>query len=173
MSLSTGDGGDILTLPYQRGRPIGHSQWYMGALFTWLARAADTGGAFALADVQARQGTEPPAHTHTHEDEAFVVLDGDVTWHVGGSGLHVTPGQFVYLPRGLEHGFRLDSPEAHLLIIVSPAGLEPTFDQFSQPAPVLAPPPPPSEPPPADFLERMFGAFSAAGVRFALPPPPP
>ncbi len=172
MSLSTDDdGGDVVTLPYRRGRSIGESQWYMGALFTWLARAADTGGAFALADVQARQGTEPPAHTHTHEDEAFVVLDGDVTWHVGGSVLHVTPGQFVYLPRGLEHGFRLNSPEAHFLVLISPAGLEATFDALSRPAPELVLPPTPAGPPPAEVLDRMVRLCAEAGVRFAQPAP--
>ncbi len=170
MSLSTDDGGDVVTLPYQRGRSIGESQWYMGALFTWLARAADTGGAFALADVQARQGTEPPAHTHTHEDEAFVVLDGAVTWHVGGSVLHGTPGQFVYLPRGIEHGFRLDSPEAHLLLLISPAGLGDV--RCAQPAGAGAnSPPPPAGPPPAEILDRMVRLCAEAGVRFAQPGP--
>jgi quercetin dioxygenase-like cupin family protein len=170
MSLFTSD-GDIVTLPYRRGRAIGESQWFMGALFTWLARAADTGGAFALADVQARQGTEPPAHTHTHEDEAYVLLDGDVTWHVGAAVHHVAPGQFVYLPRGLQHEFRINGPEAHFLVLVTPAGLEATFDALSRPAPTLTLPPPPDGPPPPEFLERMLRLCTEAGVRFAAPAP--
>jgi quercetin dioxygenase-like cupin family protein len=161
---------DVLTQPYRRSRSLGASQWYSGALFTWFARAADTGGLFSLVDVQARAGSEPIPHTHTHEDEAVVVVDGDVTYRSGAETMRVTSGEFVYLPRGLEHGFAINSAEAHLLILITPAGLEATFDEFSEPAPALTLPPAPEGPPPQGFVEEMLGRFAAAGVRF--PPPP-
>lgn len=157
----------VLTMPYQRGPAVGQSVWYPGALFTWLARAEDTGGAFALLDAHTRKGTEPPPHTHTHEDEAVVVVDGDVTYRAGQKVMHVAAGQFVYLPRGFEHSFTVNSPDAHLLILMTPGGLETTFDEFSKPAPALTLPPAPAGPPPATDVQEMFSRFTAAGVHIA------
>jgi hypothetical protein len=90
----------------------------------------------------------------------------DVTYRAGEKAMRVTSGQYVYLPRGIEHGFTLNSPEAHLLVLISPAGLETTFDQLSRPAPALTLPPPPLGPPAAVALEEIEARFSAAGVRF-------
>jgi quercetin dioxygenase-like cupin family protein len=169
MSVPRSDEAEVLTVPYQGGRAIGHSQWCMGMLFTWFARAEDTGGLFSLVDVRLPAGTEAPPHTHTHEDEAVVVVDGDVTYRAGEKIMRVTSGQYVYLPRGFEHGFTLNSSEAHLLILITPAGLEATFDQFSQLAPALTLPPPPAGPPAAEFIDEITARFSAAGVRFGSP----
>jgi hypothetical protein len=94
------------------------------------------------------------------------VVDGDVTYRSGETTMRVTSGQFVYLPRGLRHGFALDSAEAHLLILISPGGLDAVFDRFSRPAPALTLPPPAEGPPLADQVEDMLRAFEAAGVRF-------
>ncbi|MGH3861651.1 cupin domain-containing protein [Actinokineospora sp.] len=163
------DSSDMLTNPYQRGPALGVSQWYLGALFTWLARAEDTGGAFALADVRARPGSEPPPHTHTHEDEAMLVISGEITFHAGEQAMPTSAGQIVYLPRGVEHGFTITSPEAHFLLIISPAGLETTFDELSEPALALTPPEIPAGPPPADLMATVLAAYTAAGVRFTTP----
>ncbi|CRK57133.1 Uncharacterized conserved protein, contains double-stranded beta-helix domain [Alloactinosynnema sp. L-07] len=157
----------ILTTPYQRGRALDQSRWYPGALFTWLARAEDTGGAYSLLDVRARPGSEPPPHTHTYEDEAALVITGDVTFHVGEQTMHATDGQFVYLPRGLQHHFTINSPKAHFVYLVTPAGLETTFDEFSEPAATLAVPDPPHGPPPEELMAAMLARFRAAGVTFA------
>jgi quercetin dioxygenase-like cupin family protein len=173
MSLPRPTGNEVLTQPYQRARGLGRSQWFMGGLFTWLARGADTGGLFALADIQARAGTEPIPHTHAHEDEAVVVVEGDVTYRSGAEVMRARSGEFVFLPRGLEHGFTLNSPEAHLLVLVTPAGLEATFDEFSEPAPALTLPPPPQGPPPPEFLAEVAARLAAAGVRLAPPPATP
>jgi quercetin dioxygenase-like cupin family protein len=167
MTVPSGAAAEILTTPYQRGPAVGQSRWYMGALFTWLARAEDTGGTFALVDARTPTGAGPPPHTHTHEDEAVVVLDGEVTYRVGEKIMHVTSGQFVYLPRGFEHAFTVSSPEAHLLTLVTPGGLETTFDEFSEPARALTLPSPSTAPPTSEYMREMFARFMAAGVHIA------
>jgi hypothetical protein len=98
-----------------------------------------------------------------------VVLDGDVTYRVDEKIMHVTSGQFVYLPRGFQHAFTLNSPEAHLLFLMTPDGLEITFDEFSEPAPALTLPPTLAGPPTAEYMHEMFARFTAAGVRIATP----
>jgi quercetin dioxygenase-like cupin family protein len=167
MTIPSDEAGAVLTTPYQRGPAVGQSVWYPGALFTWLARAEDTGGAFALLDAHTRKGMEPPPHTHTHEDEAVVVVEGDVTYRSGQRIMHLAAGQFVYLPRGFEHAFTVNSADAHLLILITPGGLETTFDEFSEPAPALTLPPALAGPPPDTDVQEMFARFTAAGVRIA------
>jgi len=81
--MTTPTRGDMVSPAYQRGRAVGQSRWYMGALFTWLARAEDTHGAFSLVDIQGRAGAEPPPHTHSREDEAAFVIEGEITFRVG------------------------------------------------------------------------------------------
>lgn len=98
-----------------------------------------------------------------------MVVDGDVTYRSGDKIMRLTAGQFAYLPRGFEHGFALNGPEAHLLILITPGGLETTFDEFSEPAPALTLPPPPSAAPPPAYLQEMLARFSAAGVLFGSP----
>ena len=169
MTVPRGDAMNILVTPYQRAPAVGRSRWYPGALFTWLARAEDTGGAFALLDAHTRKGTEPPPHTHTYEDEAVVVVAGDVTYRVGEQIMHLTAGEFAYLPRGFEHTFKVNTPEAHLLILMTPGGLETTFDELSEPALALTLPPPTAGPPRAEHLKGMIARFTAAGIRVATP----
>lgn len=161
------EASEILTTPYQRGRALEGSRWYPGALFTWLARAEDTGGAHSLLDVQARPGSEPPPHTHTYEDEAALVIPGDITFRSGEQTMRATDGQFVYLPRGLQHQFTINSPEAHFVYLITPAGLETTFDEFSEPAATLTVPELPPGPPPEELMAAMLASFRAAGVVFA------
>ncbi len=56
------------------------------------------------------QGFSPPRHVHTREDEVFLVLDGDVCFDVDGERRAAGPGTTVYMPRGVPHSFRIQSP---------------------------------------------------------------
>jgi quercetin dioxygenase-like cupin family protein len=145
------------------------SEWAMGVyLVTWLAESKDTDGRYALAEVVIpKAGGEPPPHTHTREDEAYYVLEGDFTFRVGGQIVEAGPGDYVSLPRGVEHGFELKTPQGRALVFIAPAGLEEMFKQMSEPAQSPNLPPPPEEPP--DF-ERMAALFDEYGVALSAPP---
>ncbi len=140
--------------------------WHMGALLRWLATASDTGGAYALAEVHVRAGSEPPPHAHTHEDESFYVLEGEVDFLVDGTCTTARPGELVVLPRGHVHGFRVRSERARMLLWVTPGGLEEAFIATSVPAaqPAL---PPVSGPPPREVIEHLVAVHGARGIRFA------
>src|SRR3954466_11611267 len=56
-------------------------------------------------EVIIRPGEEPPMHVHKHEDEWFYVIDGEVTFHVGGESHVGGSGSFVSFPRGIPHTF--------------------------------------------------------------------
>ena len=42
-------------------------------------------------------------HQHEHEDELFLVLRGSLTIHLRERDLHIGPGEFAIIPRGVEH----------------------------------------------------------------------
>ena len=62
----------------------GEARWWLGALAVIKATAADTGGHLTVVEVTDPPGVEAPLHVHHKEDEAFWVLEGDVTFEVGG-----------------------------------------------------------------------------------------
>jgi quercetin dioxygenase-like cupin family protein len=67
----------------------------------------------------------PPPHTHTREDESFMMLAGRVDVSLGGQEYTVEPGDYLYLPRDVVHAFRNPyGDEARVFSVVSPAGLE-------------------------------------------------
>lgn len=67
---------------------------------------------------------------HHAEDEAFYVLEGEVTFHRGDESLHACAGSFVWLTRGVPHWFQVEaSGPARLLQLTVPAGLEKFFEE--------------------------------------------
>ena len=84
----------------------------------------DQQGRVAILDRVERRGEEPPLHLHNREDEIICVLEGKLVFHLDGKLLPCNPGTCVFLPRGCEHTFSVESGESRLLVIVVPAGLE-------------------------------------------------
>jgi quercetin dioxygenase-like cupin family protein len=137
----------ILT-PFASDRCMKRSLWYLGdTLLTILATAEETGGALGLVLASGRKGAGPPPHTHRNEDETFYLLKGEGTFYVGGEAIKAVPGTCVFLPRGIEHWFTIDSDEATVLNLITPGGFESFFKELSVPAQSLTLPPPPSDPP--------------------------
>src|ERR1700712_3177669 len=50
-----------------------------------------------------RPGAGSPLHVHHREDEWFYVIEGSVTFWVGGQVFEAGPGAFVYGPRETPH----------------------------------------------------------------------
>ncbi len=69
----------------------------------------------------------PPLHKHDF-DEAFYVLDGELTFQVGGELLIARAGALMFAPGGVAHTFANRGPSrAHFLITCTPAGFEREF----------------------------------------------
>ena len=80
--------------------------WVFGILTTLKITANETSGAFAMHEVLVPPGNPgPPTHYHTREDEYFYVTEGELTWSLNGKERIAPEGSFVYIPRGLVHGF--------------------------------------------------------------------
>lgn len=152
---------DLVVLPGQ-----GAGTWHLDTLWTWKVPAATTGGAFSLGEQLLPQGSAPPVHRHTREDEAWIVLEGEVSFFLDDEECLAGEGSYVYGPRERAHTFLVRSETARLATLVLPGACEEFFHQTGHPAgsPTL---PPPSEPDMPALVEGM----ARFGIELVGPPP--
>jgi mannose-6-phosphate isomerase-like protein (cupin superfamily) len=148
------------------GSGEGPAFWVVGDTYTIKADAAATGGGFGLVEASVPPGGGPPPHSHGREDESYWVLEGELLFRTPDRKLRAGPGDFVFLPRGIEHSFTNPGAEpARTLLLVTPGGFEGFFAEVGVPArpggraPALDP---------AD-LPRLVAATERFGGRVALP----
>jgi mannose-6-phosphate isomerase-like protein (cupin superfamily) len=109
--------------------------WFINHLAHVHVDAEASNERLALIDERGRRGDMPPLHVHHRDDETFYVIDGEVSLFVGGRQLTLTAGQAVLAPREVPHCYRVESEEAHWLVITTPAGFESFVRRVSEPAP--------------------------------------
>jgi catechol-2,3-dioxygenase/mannose-6-phosphate isomerase-like protein (cupin superfamily) len=145
----------------------GPAYWGPGDQITFLLTGEQTGGAFFIAEVSVPPGGGPPPHIHQREEETFYLQQGTLTIQVGGRTLQASPGDCVYLPRGIMHCFKnTGNVDAKFLMVVTPAGLENFFAEAFQPAADrVAAPPMITE----AMLDRLLAAAARHGLEFAPP----
>ena len=67
----------------------------------------------------------PEAHVHDDEDDAFYVLDGEITFILGEDEVAAPAGTFVLVPPGVEHTFANRTAEpVRILNVHAPAGFD-------------------------------------------------
>jgi mannose-6-phosphate isomerase-like protein (cupin superfamily) len=90
----------------------------------FLARTADT-PRFNCSIIEIVAGRELEAHVHDDEDDAFYILEGELTFVFGGEEASAPPCTFVLVPPGVEHGFRNDGDvSVRMLNIHAPGGFD-------------------------------------------------
>jgi mannose-6-phosphate isomerase-like protein (cupin superfamily) len=90
----------------------------------FLARTADT-PRFTFGIIEIVAGRELEAHTHGAEDDAFYIIEGELTFSFGGREVAAPSGTFVLVPPGVEHGFRNDGDgPVRMFNIHAPAGFD-------------------------------------------------
>lgn len=100
-----------------------------------LIASEHTGGTLALCEVAVAPGGGPPLHVHTREDEAFHVLEGELTFWVGGEQRIARAGDTLFGPRGIPHRFEnLSGRPARMLVAMTPGGFEGYFREAGLPA---------------------------------------
>ncbi len=159
MSIATTTPGYALAA--EEGTPL----WMLGGLFTIKASRAQTGGAFALAEFNQPAGTEPPPHIHRNEDEAFYVLEGEMAVMCGDDRFRATSGSFVFLPRGVVHGFTIVGEQPlRGLVLTAPAGFEQFITEMGEPA--LTRTIPAGGPP---DMEKLMTLTAKYGIELQIP----
>ena len=90
----------------------------------FLARTADT-PRFTFGIIEIAPGRVLEAHVHGEEDDAFYIVEGEMTFTLGDDEVAAPPGTFVLVPPGVEHGFRNDGEiPVRMLNIHAPAGFD-------------------------------------------------
>lgn len=159
---------DTQLQPFVRTREDAPARWHLGSLTTILGDTAGTGDVFALVEAYLPPGFETPYHVHRAEDEAYYVIEGEVTLIIDGQQIVAGPGTFAFGPRNIPHGYRTTrSGPSRMLLLAAPAG----FDQFILEASVEARERSlPTEPQPPD-LEHLVAIAAAHRIEVLGPLP--
>jgi quercetin dioxygenase-like cupin family protein len=159
--------GSNSVAPIALRRDEGEALWTLGTLTTIKASGDTTDGRVGVFQQLAPRGSGSPLHVHRDEDEWFYVIEGQLTFWVGGQVIEAPAGSFVYGPRGIPHTFVVTSDEALYLFVTQPAGFENFYRAIGEPATSLTIPPPPSEPPDPSRLAAVAAEF---GIEVIGPP---
>jgi quercetin dioxygenase-like cupin family protein len=138
--------------------------WAMGSLFEHLVEGPATGGSLGVAMVTQPPGIATPMHRHTREAEAFLLIEGRMSYQAGEESFELYDGCFIYLPLGLPHAFRIrgEAP-ARILALTLPAGLLGLYDEVGLPAPQHRLPGDDGQPP-----EVEIPKWAEVGPRYGL-----
>jgi mannose-6-phosphate isomerase-like protein (cupin superfamily) len=105
-----------IVIPPGSGHRVGNVEF--------LARTADT-PRFTFGIIELAVGRVLEGHVHADEDDAFYILEGELTFIFGDEQVPAPPGTFVLAPPGVEHGFRNDGTRpVRMLNIHAPAGFD-------------------------------------------------
>lgn len=96
-----------------------------GNLYRIIANGTQTNQRFSLMEVTLAPGQGAPLHIHTREDEAFFILEGQVTFYLKDAEIHAEMEDFVSCPPDTIRGFRnISNATARMLLFYSKAGIE-------------------------------------------------
>jgi quercetin dioxygenase-like cupin family protein len=97
-------------------------------------RDEDTAGAYSIHDNTIPPGSPGPRpHIPRHHEEAFYVLEGELTVRVGPRTITAPAGSFVVVPRGVVHQPSNPGPQpTRVLLIFSPAGMDHFFEEAAE-----------------------------------------
>src|SRR5262249_56220610 len=114
-----------------------------------------------------RKGNGADTQIEQWEGEAFYVVEGEMTVSVGDRTVKATPGTLVVVPRHTVHSFAIESEQLRVLILLTPAGMEGWFKEFSVPAEAMTLPP--AAEVPYSEIQRMLDVSPQYGLEFVSP----
>ena len=136
---------EVLYVPAGEAAGEGKSLRLGGNRLEIKASSEHTGGAFAVLEYRMAAHTPgPPPHLHRRTDEAFHVLEGELTFHLEDRSMEAGPGDFVLVPRGVAHTFENGgSSEARFLEVAAPGYFAGYFEELLAAVPAGGGPPDP------------------------------
>lgn len=129
------EGTSQQTHPIHRKAGSAPVTWAMGSLFEQVLSGEESGGPLGVALVTQPVGIATPLHRHTHESEAFFLIEGSMTYRAGDEMFELAAGDFIWLPLGVPHAFRVTGKTpARMLALTTPGGLLGLYDEVGVPA---------------------------------------
>ncbi len=139
----------------------------VGDTYRILATGKETDGKYAMIDALVPPGGGPPLHRHSREEEAFLVMEGEITFQLEDKKIQAGVGTFLNLPVGSLHCFKNESNQmARVLITVAPAGLEQMFLEVGHP---LTSEEALASPPTSEEVQKLLEAAPRFGVEIHVP----
>jgi len=144
----------------------GDAIWMLGGLYEVLLSSDETNGAATVMQFTVPVGMAPPLHSHDQAESVFV-LEGRLTFHVGGEMIEAGPGFMAYFPPGTVETFE-PKETTKILISYAPGGMDKFFAEAGEPAAKREIPPPPASPPDVERLSQIGARY---GLQIQGPPP--
>ena len=140
--------------------------WFIGCLALIKGVGSQTGGALATVEFLHPPGFATALHVHHTADESFYVLAGAMRGLCGDREWRATTGAFVWLPRGIPHGYAVDGDEPlRTLAITVPADFDRFVIEAGEPARERVLPPPA-----APDIAKLEAAGAKYGIETVGPP---
>jgi quercetin dioxygenase-like cupin family protein len=98
---------------------------------TVKADGSATTGALTVLEADEPAGFGPPLHIHDDAGEAFYVLEGEYVVFIEQAEHRCPAGSFIYVPAGVEHGFRVGATRSRKLNVYVPAAMEGYFEALA------------------------------------------
>jgi mannose-6-phosphate isomerase-like protein (cupin superfamily) len=95
------------------------------------ASEAETAGIVSVLEATEPPGFGPPLHVHHDCAEAFYVLEGEYIISLDGREVTCPAGSFIFIPQGVQHGFRVGDVPSRKLNFYFPASMVGYFDDLS------------------------------------------
>jgi quercetin dioxygenase-like cupin family protein len=140
--MTQGSSGAETVQPTAVAADEGEAIWWFDSLAVIKATAADTGGRMSIVEVTEPPGSQAPLHVHHRDDEAFWILDGDVTIEIGDTTIECHAGDYAFGPHGIPHRYTVGEAGCRMLFILLPGGFEELVRGMGRPAGSRTLPPP-------------------------------
>jgi quercetin dioxygenase-like cupin family protein len=146
-------------------------RWFFANLVQVKLSQAATEGAMSIVELVGPTGDMPPLHLHRTDDEAWYVLEGEMSFYVGNEQpIRVSAGGLVFGPRGVPHTYRVESSTpARWLALCIPGDFERFVVAASQPADRTELPPP-HGPPSEEQIAAITTLAAQHGIELLGPP---
>jgi mannose-6-phosphate isomerase-like protein (cupin superfamily) len=132
VSATTGDAPRAVATVVRPGE--GETVKAFGNEILFKLKTEQTGGVLSLGLATTAPGKGVPPHVHHHEEEMFLILEGQYRFLIDGQWTEdVGPGSVVFLPRGCQHTFEVvgDTPGKHWTL-QTPSGFERYYKQAGE-----------------------------------------
>ena len=142
----------------------GEAYWFFDSL---MVIRADQPGQPVIIEATVAPGGGAPLHVHADLDDSFYLVSGQLAMRCGEQAFAVSPGDYVALPHGVPHTFRVvgDEPAVMLQVHADDSFLR-FIREAGQPAATRTLPP---AGPPGD-LDAAFQAAARTGQPVIGPP---
>jgi quercetin dioxygenase-like cupin family protein len=147
-----------------RNPASGAAYWMLGSLYEVLLSSDETGGDMTVMQMTMPAGMGPPPHTHPGSETVYVI-EGTLTYHIGGELFEGHAGSLFHIPEGVVENFEPTST-CRIVVTYRPGGVERFFAEAAEPALRREVPPPPGAPP---DVARLTEIGARHGMIIQLP----